>query len=186
MSQSDAELIQACRQGQRHAWQNLIDKYERLVFSIPLSYGLNRADAADIAQLVFTILLQSLDNLQPDSHLGGWLATVTRRHTWRWIERHRREFATEDLEITNKQPLWSNEAEERTIEQWEQAEWLHQGLNHLDDHCRQLLLTLYFAEDQPSYAEVARQIDIPVGSIGPTRARCLEKLKRLLEEKGAD
>jgi RNA polymerase sigma factor (sigma-70 family) len=181
MSQSDAELIEACRQGRRHAWQNLIEKYERLVFSIPLRYGLSRSDAADVVQLTFTILLQSLDNLQPDSHLAGWLTTVARRHTWRWIERHRREIATENLEIGRSQPIWDGEPDEISLEEWERAVWLREGLEHLDGRCRQLLLLLYFEEDGVSYAEIAEQLDIPAGSIGPTRARCLQKLKKILE-----
>jgi RNA polymerase sigma factor (sigma-70 family) len=181
MSPSDAELIQACRQGERSAWQKLIEKYERLVFSIPLNYGLNHADAADIVQLTFTILLQSIDNLQPDSHLAGWLATVTRRHTWRWIERHRREFATEEIEPTANPVVWGEEVEDQSLEEWERAVWLRDGLEELDGRCRELLLLLYFNEDQPSYADAARQLEIPIGSIGPTRARCLEKLREILE-----
>jgi RNA polymerase sigma factor (sigma-70 family) len=181
MSQSDAELIEACRQGQRQAWQNLIEKYERLVYSIPLRYGLSRADAADVAQLTFTILLQSLDSLQPDSHLAGWLTTVARRHTWRWMERHRREIASDDLEISRSQPIWDGEPDGVSLEEWERAAWLRAGMEGLDGRCRQLLLLLYFEEDAVSYADIAAQLDIPAGSVGPTRARCLQKLKKILE-----
>src|SRR5215216_3858638 len=71
----------------------LLNRYERLVYSIPLRYGLSRDDAADIAQITFTILIQSMDSLSEDSRLGPWLVTVARRHTWRLLDRNRRERA---------------------------------------------------------------------------------------------
>jgi hypothetical protein len=69
------------------SWEALLKKYERLVFSIPLNYGLSRADAADLSQVTFTILIQGLDSLDDDSRLGAWLSTAARRHTWRLVER---------------------------------------------------------------------------------------------------
>ena len=78
-----------CRQGSTGAWQRLFNKYERLVYSIPLRYGLSRHDAADITQTTFTILIQSLDTLRDDSRLGPWLATVA-RHRARDVARNRR------------------------------------------------------------------------------------------------
>src|SRR4051794_11780506 len=81
--ESDDDLIRACREGDPHAWDRLLQKYERLVFSIPLNYGLTRDDAADITQLTFMSLIQSLDALHEGSRLGAWLALVARRNTWR-------------------------------------------------------------------------------------------------------
>ena len=69
----------------------MLEKYERIVFSVPRKYGLSTEDAADITQLTFTILVQSMDKLPEDSNLGGWLTTVARRHTWRLLERNRRQ-----------------------------------------------------------------------------------------------
>src|SRR3712207_9440028 len=83
---SDRDLIRRCQQGSAGAWQQLLNKYERLVYSIPLRYGLSRDEAADIAQNTFTILLESLDTLSEDSRLGAWLATVARRQSWRLLE----------------------------------------------------------------------------------------------------
>src|SRR5919199_5265263 len=93
LSESDREIILACRRGEVGAWEHVLDQYQRLVFSIPLNYGLSVDDAADITQLTFTILIQSLDSLADDSRLGAWLATVARRHTWRLLDRRRRENA---------------------------------------------------------------------------------------------
>src|SRR5688572_8144552 len=91
MLQTDSDLIRACYTGDARAWERLLDKYERLVFSISLSYGLTTDDAADVTQITFTILLQNLATLPEGIRLAPWLATVARRHTWRLLARNRRE-----------------------------------------------------------------------------------------------
>jgi RNA polymerase sigma factor (sigma-70 family) len=178
MLQTDRDLIRACRSGDARAWERLLDKYERLVYSISLNYGLTTDDAADVTQITFTILLQNLNTLPDEIHLSSWLATVARRHTWRLLARNRRESVNPDEDLAR------NEALEGTVddrERWELAEWIIQGLNMLDDRCRQLLLALYFDAEQPSYADVADRLNMPVGSIGPTRARCLKRLRQSLQ-----
>jgi RNA polymerase sigma factor (sigma-70 family) len=180
MSQSDLDLIRGCREGDRAAWQAVMDKYERLVFSIPLNYGLSREDAADISQLTFSILIQSLDTLREDSRLGAWLATVARRHTWRLLERNRREGTGGERDLAASATLLGRDEE---IERWELLEWLNEGLSLVSEPCRRLLQVLYFDPEQPSYAEVAERLSMPVGSIGPTRARCLQNLRKALGER---
>ncbi len=182
MHRSDQGLIQACRRGDARAWERLLDKYERLVFSIPLNYGLPYEDAADITQLTFTILVQSLDGLREDSRLGAWLATVARRHTWRLLKRSRRESPGEYQDLSESVSLLSKANAESPLERWELIEWLNDGLSLLNERCREILLALYFDPQQPSYAQVAKHLGRPVGSIGPTRARCLQRLKRILSE----
>jgi len=173
--QTDHELIQACRAGHALAWERLLDKYERLIFSVSLNYGLTTDDAADVTQITFTILLQNLDTLPDGIRLAPWLATVARRHTWRLLVRNRREA------VSPEEDLAGNETVGGIIdysERWELAEWLNYGLSMLDERCRQLLLALYFDEEQPSYDQVANHLKMPVGSIGPTRARCLEHMRQ--------
>ena len=181
---SDRDLIQRCRQGSTGAWQMLLNRYERLVYSIPLRYGLSRDDAADIAQITFTILIQSMDSLSEDSRLGPWLVTVARRHTWRLLDRNRRERASERLEGANiaESAVLLGKSDADSIEHWELAEWLDMGLSKISESCRELLLALYFQPEQSSYAEVAARLDMPIGSIGPSRARCLKKLRQVLDE----
>jgi len=178
MSETDYQLIRACRQGDIYAWDRLLDKYERLVYSIALNYGLAMDDAADITQTTFTILIQSLENLRDDSHLASWLATVTKRHIWRWLERRSREQVSPEEDAAQSELIGNGGA--NLVERWERVDWLRDGLNMLDKRCRDLLLSLYFDPEQPSYAQVAERFDLPVGSIGPTRARCLERLKAYL------
>lgn len=181
VQESDQDLIRACRKGDAHAWEQVLEKYERLVFSIPLRYGLDRDSAADISQITFTILIQSIQELRDDSHLGGWLATVAKRHTWRFLKRSNREIPIENDDLTDIEPLIGASVD-NTFDQLELTEWLDQGLSKIDERCRNLLLALYFDEQQIPYTEIAKKMDIPVSSIGPTRARCLEKLKQVLQK----
>ena len=182
---SDRDLIQRCRQGSTSAWQMLLNRYERLVYSIPLRYGLSRDDAADIAQITFTILIQSMDSLSEDSRLGPWLVTVARRHTWRLMERNRRTIASEHLDDTSlaESVALLGKSDADSIEHWELTEWLEAGLSKIDERCRDLLLALYFQPERSSYAEVGARFNMPTGSIGPTRARCLERLKQTLSRR---
>lgn len=169
----DRRLLEGCRRGETRAWADLLADYERLVFSIPLRYGLAREDAADVVQLTFTELLQSLDVLRDDERLVGWLATVARRQSWRLLERRKRETAVDEL---------PERAEPDPAETWTRDEWLYDGLLTLDERCRELIVALYLTADSPAYADVARRLGRPIGSIGPTRARCLQRLRAALAD----
>jgi RNA polymerase sigma factor (sigma-70 family) len=184
VANSDQQLIRSCREGNPSAWQQLLNKYERLVYSIPLRYGLSHDDAADITQTTFTILIQSLGTLPENSRLSSWLATVARRHTWRLLKRNRREIASERLDSTDlsKDAVLLGRSDADSIEHWELAEWLEKGLSKIGERCRELLLALYFEPERSSYAKVVERLDMPIGSIGPTRARCLKRLKQVLGE----
>lgn len=177
---SDQTLLQACRAGDQQAWSQLLSQYERLVYSIPRNYGLSQDDAADIAQLTFTALLESLDNIQDAERLGSWLATVARRHSWRMIERGKREQSEAVAPIPETAALLGR-TDDNPIERWELSEWLNRGLSLLNERCRELLIALYFEQGKPQYSDIAERLDIPVGSVGPTRARCLERMRQLLE-----
>lgn len=177
---SDEALIQACRQGDAQAWQALLDQYERLVFFIPLKYGLSHDDAADVAQYCFIALMESLDNLRDDSNLAAWLSTVAERRTWRLLKQYRRERIGDEEDVAQDASLIGTTDGRRPLERGEQLEWINEGLSHIGDRCRELLLALYFDRDEPSYAEVAQKLGMPVGSIGPTRARCLERLRQVM------
>ena len=159
--QTDAELLSACRAGDRSAWELLLDRYERLVYSIPRSHGLTPSDASDVAQATFVALLEGLDRIDDADRLLPWLGTVARRQTWRHLERTRREPTPVD------DPGEAGVAERAATGEQEYARldrklWLHDGLERLDGACRALLTTLYLDPSEPSYAEVAG----PAGSPG--------------------
>ena len=149
------------------------------MFSVPRRYGLSADDAADITQLTFTIFVQSINRLPEDSTLGGWLTTVARRHTWRLLERNRRRGIGRHAALDEGTPA-SGDAE--LLENWELSQWLDQGLSKIGGACRDLLFALYLDPGQPSYAEVAARLGMAVGSVGPTRIRCLERLRRVLDD----
>jgi RNA polymerase sigma factor (sigma-70 family) len=177
---TDAELLAECRSGQGVAWDELVVRYGNLVYSVSRATGLSDADAADITQQTFCILHDSIDRLRPDTRLGPWLATVARRHSWRIRARQKREAPEAPDELTQRAEAVSRESPESVA--WEQLEWLHHGLSLMDERCRDLLTELYLRPDPASYEELAPRLGIAVGSIGPIRARCLEKLRNLLED----
>ncbi|MBN4047381.1 sigma-70 family RNA polymerase sigma factor [Acidimicrobiaceae bacterium AH-315-P05] len=165
-------LLAACRQGDQEAWAELVNRYERLVFSVSLRVGLNREDASDVAQLTFAALIENLDSVRKSESVGWWLATVARRTARRMMTQQSREIAS-PTELVDQ-------IAEPTDDQLAQSLLLHDGLARLDETCRELLTAL-FAADEASYVAVARRLGRPVGSIGPMRARCLEHLRELLD-----
>lgn len=171
--QQDRDLLDGCGRGDVQSWQGILDRYERLVFSIPLNFGLSRDDAADVVQSTFLALLQGIDSIREHERLGSWLATVARRHTWRLAERSRRDLVVPVPDVGSEPDLDG-------IDTWDRLEWLHGALLTLEPRCRELIVALYLDRGEPSYAEVAARIGRPVGSIGPTRARCLERLRSAL------
>lgn len=175
---SDEQILLRCRQGDMSAWHQLVDKYESLIISIPLNYGLSREDAVDIAQIAFTALIQNLETLDDKSNLGGWLATVARRHTWRMVKRRQRELPNE---FNSKSAHTLLRDRTNLIERWELIEWLNSGLMLVSERCRALLTALYFEAEDVSYAEIAARLGIAEGSIGPTRTRCLQRMREILD-----
>ena len=169
-------MLRACQSGDRKAWQALLERYERLVYSIPLNFGLSRSDADDVAQVTFAALIRSLGSIDDEERLGAWLGTVARRQTWRLVERRRREPPVTDDRLDRVS------TEDSVIAHTENLEWVHQGLARMDRRCRDLLTSLYFSEETPAYTAVAEEFGIPVGSVGPTRARCLERLREIMSK----
>lgn len=176
---TDAELLRACRSGDEAAWEQILNRYERLVFSIARNAGLSREDAADITQVTFGYLLQGLERMTDEGNLRAWLATVAKRHSRHLLVRQLR---YQSVEIDDKlaETLMPDRPQAEGIERWELAEWLRGGLERIDERCQQLLHALYLDEREPSYAEIADALGIAEGSVGPIRARCLERLRQAL------
>ncbi len=171
---TDTELLVRCRAGQEEAWDMLVGRYERLVYSIAVRNGLTHEDAVDVAQNTFGALLESIDTVRDDERLAWWLMTVARRQSWRIRDRRRHEVPYAQLDLAPTDPLVD----------WERAASLHQALNGLGNPCRNLLIALYFEPDSPPYSEVARRFGRSIGSIGPMRGRCLARLRAMLVKEG--
>jgi RNA polymerase sigma factor (sigma-70 family) len=168
-----SELVAACRRGDRRAWEQVIDRYERLVYAIPLREGLHRDDAADVTQETFAALFKGLHTIREPDRLAYWLMTVARRLTYR--VRNGRPLT--EVNLAEYEPGLDETAVDETL----QTLWVYEAIVQLDEPCRSLILGLFFDPAEPSYGEIALQLGRPLGSIGPLRARCLERLRVLLE-----
>ena len=180
-SAQDHELINACLAGDEKAWAVLIQRYRRLIYTIPLRFGMPPAAAEEIFQEVSLILLQKLHTLQDQTRLSAWLVTVTRRACmkhWRQLP------ASASLDDLVGQPLGNDKDLDEEMLILERRHTLQQALERLDERCRQLLEALFLTDNPPSYQQLAHSLDMPEGSIGPTRARCLQKLRRIVAEIG--
>ena len=189
MKDSDRSLVQACLDGDRRAWEALIRRYQRLLWSIPQRSGLGEEDAADVFQTVCLRLVQNLPKLRDERSLTNWLITTATREAWRVRRWRRREqeaglaggSSEEDAagSLPAEDPL-PDEAVMRLAEE----QLVRMGVAELGEGCRTLLELLYQVDPPLAYAEIAERMRVPVGSIGPTRARCLQKLKKILQQAG--
>lgn len=177
---SDTELIQACLVGDQLAWEELVDRYGRLVYAIPRRMGLSATDADDVFQEVFAALVRSLGSVRDQARLSAWLITTTRRECWR---RGRATARARESELTEAiEDGGSGPAEE--VVRWEREQGVRQAMRRLDERCRELLTALFLDPATPSYDAIAARLGMRVGSIGPTRARCFKKLDAILRELG--
>lgn len=176
--ESDWELIKCVKAGDEAACVEIMRRYERLLFYIPKRYGLDPVESADIVQQTFLAMLERIDSFHPESNLKGWFSVVCKRQCWERLK----QFDNEDVHheaLTDSVLLMGHAAQENN--HFATVEWLLDGLDLLDERCRNLILMLYFSENEVSYEDVAAEIGIKVGSVGPTRGRCLKKLKNGLQ-----
>jgi RNA polymerase sigma factor (sigma-70 family) len=166
----DKELIQRCIKGDQVAWKDLVVRYERLVYSVALTFCPQSDDASDVFQQVWMELYQQLSDLRHTEALPAWLITVSRRIAHKVMNARRH---SEPLDVDVPDP-------KQRLAQIEYEHALEQAVGRLGDRCRNLIALLYFSPDEPTYADIAQKLSMPVASIGPTRARCLQKLRDLL------
>jgi RNA polymerase sigma factor (sigma-70 family) len=178
---SDADLISACKDGEEEAWDALVGRYERLVYTIPYRYGLTPTEVSDVFQSVWLALLRNLTNLRQPDRIAAWLVTTARRECW---ERRRgtnyKKVITTDLDSQIIKAKSDEPSPDELVSTFERHEALRQAMDHLDPRCRRLIHLLYFDPSIPTYADVAEMLSMPIGSIGPMRARCLKKLRKIL------
>ncbi len=177
---SDWQLIQACRGGDETAWQQIIDRYQRLLFAIGRRYGLTQGDSADVVQTTFIDMLKQLDQFHSGSNLKGWLGTVCRRHAWRVLNRYDHEQVQSPPDLCDMMAALGATTASMS-DDYAVLDWLHNGLETLGGRCQKLVALLYFDPDS-SYQSISETLGMPKGSIGATRARCLKKLRAILEE----
>jgi RNA polymerase sigma factor (sigma-70 family) len=183
----DASLVARCRQGDAAAWALLVQRYQRLVYAVVRRIGLDEHAAADVFQTVFARLVEHLPKLTQPERLQAWIVTTAKRETLRTREKGRRNVSL-TREDNDGEPLDEDDLvdeaplTEDALSDLQQLHLLRLGLDLLDTRCRSLLDLVFRDEDEAlPYAEVARRLGMPTGSIGPTRLRCIDRLRRLVQ-----
>lgn len=187
------KLFERCRHGDTSAWEELVNQYVRLVHSVPVRHGLAPDEVEDVAQDVFLALAKNLNQIENPDALPGWLSTTARRLSWRAVQKSRREAPLDEdglSAVAESRSSVLGISQMPTMSElqhgWERQEVLAQGFQHLGDRCRELLAMMFLAPNEPSYDEISQELGISKGSIGPTRNRCLEKLREILIGFGTD
>jgi RNA polymerase sigma factor (sigma-70 family) len=177
--QDDPALITMCLAGREDAWTELVRRYSRLVYAIALKSGLDGDAAGDVVQDVFIIVLRRLESLRETERFSAWLITTTRRESWRARKQNREQALDDAIDPIDNDPT----AAEQVIA-WEEASTVHRALGMLGDRCQRLMRMLFLQDPRPSYESIASDLGISIGSIGPTRGRCLKQLRGHIEELG--
>jgi RNA polymerase sigma factor (sigma-70 family) len=174
-----ALMVQRAAQGNQRAWKRLVDQYARLIWSITRQFKLSESDAADVSQATWLRLLEHIDRLDHPDRVGSWLAATARNECLRSLGARKKVIPVQD-DITLKSDVTSApEVDERLLAD-ERAAEVRKALSHLP--CRwQQLLEMLMSDPPATYAEISEKLGFPVGSIGPTRGRCLEMLRGLLQ-----
>ena len=170
-----ATLVEAAAAGEHQAWQELIDRYAVLIRSVCRSHRLGEADGEDVAQLTWLRAVEHIGRLRDPERFGAWLATTARRECLRVLQGRKRVVPTCD-EVRN--PLFAAHVDEEEIAvAAERRAAVREALTALPTKQRTLLRLLH-SEREPSYDTISEQLGMPIGSIGPTRGRALERLRK--------
>jgi RNA polymerase sigma factor (sigma-70 family) len=179
---SDEDLVAECLSGNEEAWAALVAKYKNLVYSVPVKYRLRPEDAADIFQSVWTELYNEMPRLRHPGALRSWLVTVASNQCYRlkknqqkWTEPADPEFDIEALAGESGGPLH---------EEIEREQSFREAIQSLPERCQVMIRLLFYTDPPLPYSELAQRLGLAEGSIGFIRGRCLQKLRRSLEDRG--
>ena len=174
------QLVRRAAVGDRAAWERLVDQYSRLLWAMTRDFKLAESDAADVVQATWLRLLEHIDRIEYPERIGSWLATTARHECLRHLAAGKRVMVVQDdhdafSDAVSHQP----EVDERLLAE-ERAQAVRDALSTLPSRS-QRLLELLMADPPVSYTEISDQLGVPIGSIGPTRGRCLERLRLVLQ-----
>jgi RNA polymerase sigma factor (sigma-70 family) len=180
MELSDAALLRACRGGDQDAWTTLVNRYQRLIYTIPRRAGLDEQAAADVFQRVFATLVEHIDTLTDPDRLRAWLVTTARRESWRIgrqqaAARNRSASEEEAVEIPDGDLL-----PDELVMRLERHHAVRTAVDSLDGRCQEMIKLLFYSHEPLPYGDLAARLGIAEGSIGPIRGRCLERLRQRL------
>ena len=178
----DTRLVKECLTGSEEAWSHLIDKYKALIYSIPVKYGLPPHEAADVFQSTCMELLTRLPELREPRALPKWLMQVAHHQCYR-VKRQAQRLVSRDAEPDLPEPETPAIAE-TLVRQTQEEQMLREAMGTLTPQCRRLVELLFFETPARPYAEVAAELGLALGSIGFTRQKCIQRLRRNLDELG--
>ncbi len=180
---SDERLVKECLSGKEEAWSLLIEKYKALIYSIPVKYRLPPHEAADVFQATCLELLNRLPELREPRALPKWLMQVAHHQCYRWKQQQQRLVSSDDSE--SGLPVSETPAiAESLVQQTQEEQMLRDAMAALSPQCRRLVELLFFETPARPYAEVAAELGLAVGSIGFTRQKCMDRLRKHLGELG--
>jgi RNA polymerase sigma factor (sigma-70 family) len=178
---SDARLVKECLAGNEEAWSLLIEKYKALIYSIPVKYGLPAHEAAEVFQVTCMELLAHLPNLREPRALPKWLMQVAHHQCYRWKQQQARLVSrdSEDLPVPETPAI-----ADTLVQQTQEEQMLREAVTALSPQCRRMVELLFFETPARPYAEVAEELGLAPGSIGFIRQKCIQRLRRHLDELG--
>ncbi|MEP6815188.1 MAG: sigma-70 family RNA polymerase sigma factor [Marmoricola sp.] len=171
-----ATLVDAARRGDRRAWDTLVERFLPLVCGVIARFGMYGAEAEDVNQTVWLRLVEHLDALREPRALPGWIVTTTRHECLRAVDKARRVVPMDPHSSAELAEPLDDRGLDDDLLRLERQQALREALAELPDDRRELLLILMVDPPVP-YREISEQLGIPVGSIGPTRARALDQLR---------
>jgi len=177
----DRALVEQCLAGDQTAWGRLLDKYKRLIYSIPIKYGLAPEDAADLFQAVALELFEELPKLRDPGALPAWLIQVAAHQCFHW-KRSQQKLAEDDLGEFDADLPESLIVPPALVEEVEREQRVREAVARLPQRCQTMIEMLFYEQPPRPYQEVAQALGLAPGSIGFVRSRCLKRLQVILDE----
>lgn len=176
----DDRLVAACLAGDEQAWSALIDKYKNLVYSVPRKYRMSPDDAADVFQAVCVDLYNELPKLRSVASLRSWLLTVASHHAFHWKKRYVKRSEREGTPLDEDTDAAAAPPGIDILETAQREQSIREAVAQLSPRCQEMIRLLFFTQPPIAYADLARHLNLAVGSIGFIRGRCLQRLQKLL------
>ena len=175
----DERLVEACLQGNAQGWDALVDKFRKLVFAIILDFGIPQDDATDVFQSVWFDACKSLSTLRKKEAFKAWLTSLTLNRCRQWLRTRQRGPSWVETDEIPDEEVFPD-----FVEELENQQLIREAIFELPDRCQEMVHLLFFDIPPKPYAEVAELLGLATGSIGFIRGRCLQKLRKILGEKG--
>ena len=175
-----ASLVRQAAAGDKASWERLVDQYSRLIWAMTRDFRLAEIDAADVVQTTWLRLLEHIGRIEYPERIGSWLATTARHECLRHLAASKRVMLVADHDATFGHSTEHQPDVEERLLAGERAQEVRAAVSTLPNRSQQLI-ALLMADPPISYTEISDQLGLPIGSIGPTRGRCLERLRLILQ-----